>query len=288
MNHLKTTLTSALAGLTLSGCATTADVYGPTVISYDHGALDTLIELGLEQKVLAVPQRGLPDYLDDFGASLPDAGSLKMPDQELTADLKPGLVLMTSRQGAEAVTGIARFAPVRDVTIAEADFREAVNARVTSLAGYYGLDQAAEIKLDALWQHADAQKADLVELGSVTVVTHNDGNFSLRHEPVVYELLGLAPANVPASVEPVIRGERTFYPVTTQVLAEMAPDTLLVVDRSAAIGAEPLQPQALQIALEQAGATTNVVVLDPGLWYLSGGGLQSIRRQVDEVVGAVR
>jgi len=89
-------------------------------------------------------------------------------------------------------------------------------------------------------------------------------------------------------VQPVVRGERTFYPVKAETLAEMAPDTLLVVDRSAAVGAEPLKPEILEAAMADAGADTDVVVLNPGLWYLSGGGLQSVRLQVDEVVNAVR
>jgi len=89
-------------------------------------------------------------------------------------------------------------------------------------------------------------------------------------------------------VQPVVRGERTFYPVTADVLAQMAPDTLLVVDRSAAIGAEPLAPETFKASLAEAGVSAEVVVLNPGLWYLSGGGLQSVRLQVDEVVNAVR
>ena len=143
-------------------------------------------------------------------------------------------------------------------------------------------------ELDALWQHVEAQKATLADAGTVTVVTHNNGNFSLRQEALVYELLALTPAAVPDSVQPVVRGERTFYPVTADVLAQMAPDNLLVVDRSAAIGDEPLAPETLKASLAEAGVSTEVVVLNPGLWYLSGGGLQSVRLQVDEVVNAVR
>jgi iron complex transport system substrate-binding protein len=288
MNSLKLTLAGALAGLTLAGCATTASVTGPTVVSYDHGALDTLLELGLEDKVLAIPQQGLPDYLADLGAKLPDAGSLKEPDQKLLADLQPGLVLMTGRQGADAQISAAKVAPVRDVTLATGDFRDAVSANVISLASYYGLEETAELKLGELWQHVGEQKAELADAGTVTVVTHNAGNFSLRQEAVVYQMLELTPATVPASVQPVVRGERTFYPVKAETLVEMAPDTLLVVDRSAAIGAEPLQQETLQSVMADAGADTDVVVLNPGLWYLSGGGLQSVRLQVDEVVNAVR
>jgi len=288
MTNPVTILTATVAALALAGCAAIGNANGPTVISYDHGALDTLLELGVDDQILALPHQGLPDYLESMQARLPDAGSLKLPDQELIGQLTPGLVLMTARQGAELQVEVARLAPVGDVTLAEGDYREAVNARVTSLAGYYGLEADAGIKLDALWQHVAEQKTAVPAGSTVTVVTHNDGNLSLRSEPVVYELLELTSATVPDTVQPVTRGERTFYPVTADILAEMAPDTLLVVDRSAAIGGEPLAPQALQSALNQAGASTRVVVLNPGLWYLSGGGLQSVRLQVDEVVDAVR
>ncbi|MEC8823511.1 MAG: ABC transporter substrate-binding protein [Pseudomonadota bacterium] len=288
MTSMKRIMAFALAGITLTGCATTTEVTGPTVISYDHGALDTLLELGLEEKVVAIPHQSLPDYLADLGARLPDAGGLKTPDLALATDLKPGLVLMTGRQGAEALTSFAKAAPVRDVTLEGNDLQAAVNDRVLSLAGYYGLEEVAGVELDALWQHVEAQKATLADAGTVTVVTHNNGNFSLRQEALVYELLALTPAAVPDSVQPVVRGERTFYPVTADVLAQMAPDTLLVVDRSAAIGDEPLAPETLKASLAEAGVSTEVVVLNPGLWYLSGGGLQSVRLQVDEVVNAVR
>lgn len=287
MKSRNTILAGAFAGLMLAGCASTSGLNRPTVISYDHGALDTLLELGLEESVLAVPKQGVPDYLADVAERWPDAGGLKAPDQSLIAELRPGLVLMTGRQGADAQAAAARVAPVRDITLSGEAFQQAFNARVIDLARYYGLEQTAGIKLDELWQYVGEQKSALAGTGTVTVVTHNDGRFSLRQEALVYEVLGLTPAAVPESVQPIERGTRTFYPVTAGILADMAPDTLLVVDRSAAIGATPLEPQALQSELAQAGAHTRVVVLDPGLWYLSGAGLQSVRLQVEEVVNAV-
>ena len=36
------------------------------------------------------------------------------------------------------------------------------------------------------------------------------------------------------------------------------------------------------------GGAIDVTVLSPELWYLSGGGLQSVRLQVEEVVDALR
>lgn len=288
MKSLKISATIALASLTLAGCAATQqEATGPTVISYDHGALDTLLELGVEDKVLAIPHRGLPDYLAHFGDELPDAGTLKVPDLQEIQALQPELVLMTSRQGEamEAVAGISR---VKDVTLPAGEYRESVSSMALELGGLYDREDLASHKLDALWQHVADQKAKVADAGKVTVVTHNEGNYSLRMEPAIYELLELEPAAVPDAVESVTHGARTFYPVDAETLSEMAPDTLFVVDRSAAIGAEPLEQETLQNAVDSTGVDSKVVLLNPGLWYLSGGGLQSVRLQVDEVVNALQ
>ncbi len=286
MKMVKDLIAVTLAGSVLAGCAAIPDVRGPTVISYDHGVLDTLMELGVGEKVLAVPQQGLPDYLSEFGHQLPDAGSLKVPELAAIETLQPDLVLMTGRQSA-AIEAVAELTRVKEVTLPEGAYQKAVTARVLELSRLYGLDGRAEEKLDALWTYVNDRRAEVASAGTVTVVTHNEGKFSLRDEPVVYELLDLASAKVPDTVKPVSRGTRTFYPMTPETLADMDPRTLLVVDRSAAIGAAPLDQTVLQEQLKQGGATTRVLILNPGLWYLSGGGLNSIRLQVNEVLTAV-
>lgn len=284
MTSLKTLMAGALAALTLAGCAATPETSGPSVVSYDHGALDTLLELGVGDRVLAVPQQGLPDYLSDLAGRLPDAGSLKEPDMDTLARLDPELVIMTGRQG-EAIDDVRAMTRVKELATPKGDYREAITERVQDLAGLYGVQDRAGEALASLWQYVDRQKNRLADAGTITVVTHNDGHFSLRDEAVVYDLLALTPAPVPDTVEPIHRGTRTFYPVGLDTLAGMAPDVLLVVDRSAAIGAEPLDAGWLRDALPDG---TRMVVLDPGLWYLSGGGLMSVRLQVGEVVNAVQ
>lgn len=284
MNSLKTLMTGALAALTLTGCAATPKTSGPTVVSYDHGALDTLLELGVGDRVLAVPQQGLPDYLSGLSGRLPDAGSLKEPDLDTLARLNPDLVIMTGRQGA-SIDDVQKLTRVKELATPEGDYREAITGRVQDLAGLYEVQDRAGEALASLWHYVDRQKNRLADAGTVTVVTHNEGHFFLRDEAVVYDLLGLTPAAVPDTVKPIHRGARTFYPVGLETLAGMAPDVLLVVDRSAAIGAKPVNADRLHDALP---AGTRMVVLDPGLWYLSGGGLMSVRLQVGEVVNAVQ
>jgi len=264
-----------------------AEQAGPSVISYDLGALDTLVALGQQERVLAVPGSGLPEYLRNVAEGLPDAGSLKVPDMEAVKKLEPDLVLVTGRQ-SESLDELKTVTKVKDVSLAEGSFRDNLEAKVLGLAALYGQEEQAREQLKELWSYLEQQRAELPGDVQVVVLTHNAGRFSLRREAVVSEVLGLEQPAVPDSVEPVTRGARTFYPMTANDLAAMAPDVVLVVDRSAAIGEEPMDLKALEQSLADAGAgSIRVRVLDPALWYLSGAGLESVKLQADDVVAAV-
>ncbi|MDO6462178.1 ABC transporter substrate-binding protein [Granulosicoccaceae sp. 1_MG-2023] len=282
-NYLKA---AALATATcLASTSALAD--GPAVVSFDYGALDTLIALGQQQHVLAVPKSGLPAYLEEATAALPDAGTLKVPDMAALKSLQPELVLVTGRQG-EAVEELETFTKTNDVSLSDGAYRDSLEDKVMDLAALYGVEEAAHEQLDALWQHARQQRSRLPADARVVVLTHNAGRFSLRNAAVVSDVLGLQRPAIPDNVEAVKRGSRVFYPMTAETLVEMAPDLVLVVDRSAAIGKEPMPEGALSNALAEAGGEDiPVVLLDPALWYLSGAGLQSTQLQIDEVTAAV-
>ncbi|WP_328187155.1 ABC transporter substrate-binding protein [Marinobacter sp. OP 3.4] len=288
MNTIRTCLLALAGTVILSGCSTLSkEVAGPTVISFDHGATDTLVELGLEEKILAVPKTGLPDYLGDLADGRPDAGNLKTPDLDVVADVAPDLVLVTGRQG-DSLEALEEIVPVQDVSLLGDDYREAVDVRVLGLGTLYGRYNDANESLQELWAFVDQQRSGIDGSPQVAVVTHNDGNFSLRDEAVVFQLLDLEQPPVPDGVESVTRGTRVFTPVTPEILADMAPEHLFVVDRSAAIGAGALDVGQLRSDLAAAGAANiRVTVLSPRLWYLSGGGLQSVRLQVQEIVDAL-
>ena len=126
---------------------------------------------------------------------------------------------MTGRQG-ESIADVRVLVRVKELATPEGDCREAVTATVQDLAGLYGMEDRARQELASLWQYVDRQEARLGDAVGVTVVNHNDRHFSLRGEAVVYDLLGLTPAAVPDTVQPVHRGTRTFYPVALDTLAD--------------------------------------------------------------------
>ena len=77
---------------------------------------------------------------------------------------------------------------------------------------------------------------------------------------------------------------------TSAYLELKNPDLIFIVDRSAAIGQTPMDPHHFnkaEFAAVNAVKEGKVIYLTPKLWYLSGQGLQSIERQLDEVLDAL-
>ena len=74
------------------------------------------------------------------------------------------------------------------------------------------------------------------------------------------------------------------------MIAEKNPDFIFVVDRSIAVTGKADGVRILDNELVNGTAAARsgrIVSLDPNVWYLSGGGLQSLRMMVEEVRLAV-
>ncbi|WP_445395929.1 ABC transporter substrate-binding protein [Zobellella sp. An-6] len=258
------------------------------VASFDHGSLDTLDALGLGEQVVAVPKQALPGYLARYAADgYVDIGGLRSPDFAALTAAAPSLILITGRQG-DLQARLEAVAPVRDMSLAGEGYWEGFSHKVRTLAGEFEASAAADQALAELERDIAELRNGMDTDSRVLVVTHNDGRYSLRNDPVVSGLLGLEAPALPAGVESRSSGNRTFTPLTPAQIAQAAPDVLLVVDRSAAIGTGALDPAALRGELDAAGGeSVKLGYLSPALWYLSGGGLQSLRLQLEEVAEAL-
>lgn len=258
------------------------------IASFDLGSLDTLDVLGLSEQVVGVPKQNLPAYLDQYRADhYADIGGLRSPDVEAIRASQPSLILYTGRQGDwEAELG--NIAPLLNTGVTGDDYLAAFDANVRELASQLAVENDAEEALENLHAEIERQREALSDAPTTLVVTHNGGNLMLNQHPVVHDVLGIATVEMPASVTSETRGTRTFTPLSPEAVSEIDPEVVLVVDRSAAIGDEPADADALAKTLLDAGAEkARVVMLTPALWYLSGGGLQSLALQVEEVAAAL-
>lgn len=258
------------------------------IATFDLGSLDTLDALGLSEQVVGVPKSSLPDYLEQYANDeVTDIGGLRSPDIEALTDSKPHFILFTGRQG-DWQRELEVIAPTLNTSLQGDDYLTSFDDNVRQLATLLHAEERAEEALKVL--HSDiANKRDaLSDAPSTLVVTHNGGNLMLNQHSVVHDVLGVAALEMPDSVISETRGTRTFTPLSADAIAEIDPEVVLVIDRSAAIGDEPAEADALTQMLSDAGAVnTRVIMLTPALWYLSGGGLQSLPLQIEEVTSAL-
>ncbi|API89164.1 hypothetical protein BKP56_07825 [Marinilactibacillus sp. 15R] len=97
---------------------------------------------------------------------------------------------------------------------------------------------------------------------------------------MIYEEFGFTP--VDSSIESSIHGQSISY---EYVLSE-DPDLLFVVDRTRAIGGDDSDSDLSKnpvIQETKAYQNDNIIYLDPEIWYLSGGGLQSMQLMIEEI-----
>lgn len=283
---IATTITTTLtATLLLGTAAASAD---QRIATFDLGSLDTLDALGLSDQVIGVPKASLPSYLEQYlEETYTDIGGLRSPDMEALSESEPSLILYTGRQG-DWEEELGEIAPLLNTSLQGDDYLSAFDANVRELASRLEAEGEAEDALEILHNEIETQREALSNAPRMLVVTHNGGNLMLNQHPVVHNVLGVKALEMPDSVTSETRGERTFTPLSANAIAEMDPEFVLVIDRSAAIGDEPADMNALTQALSEAGAeNTQVVMLTPELWYLSGGGLQSLALQIDEVSAAL-
>src|SRR5690606_4507446 len=189
---------------------------------------------------------------------------LKAPNVETIAKLSPSMVLMTGRSG-EHREALEEITTVVDVSMGtDTDYLTAFDANIRKLAERFGAGEQAEKKLKELHDKVSKARAEVSKEANVLVATHNDGRLMLNKHQVVYQVLQLPEPVLPPSVKGEKRGERVVTPLSVEAIQEIKPAVRLVVDRSAAIGGEPLNPDSLQKSL----GGTKVKVLSPALWYL--------------------
>ncbi|SHN10779.1 ABC transporter substrate-binding protein [Phytopseudomonas punonensis] len=258
------------------------------IVTFDYGSYDSLIVLGAGERVLAVPGN-VPPYLADKVGRTQDAGNMKTPDIDAIAALKPDLILITGRQ-SESRQALQALAPTLDIGITGDDYFAGVANNARLLGQLVDKSAEAQQALSALQSKAEKARQQVAASGQRTLVlTHNEGRFAPTEHALIYSLLQ-APRALPLPApQPAGTPRQRPLPLDADAIAAARPDVIFIIDRSAAIGATPLDVTTLAdspLARTPAAQAKQVVYLDPALWYLSGGGLKSVDLQIDQVLAA--
>ena len=249
------------------------------VVVFDLASLDTLDALGVT--VTGVPDAPFPDYLAAYG-EIEKAGSLHEPDFEAVNALEPDLIIVGGRSSPHT-QALSQIAPTIDMSVDEADFVVSATQRTVELGRIFERQAEAEALVRDLEAAVEALRgqASIVESGLIVMAT---GSRISAYGPgsrfgVLHTDYGVAPAR--KNLAAAIHGEAVSF----EFIAETDPDWLFVVDRDAAIG-DGAAAAALDnelVARTRAWTNDHVVYLDPANWYLVGGGLQAMRRNVEQL-----
>lgn len=124
------------------------------------------------------------------------------------------------------------------------------------------------------------------------VAIHNDGNMILINTSstaaLIHDVLKVkravplaAPTNPKSSVKPKL----VF--IDSQFISKVKSNIIYVVDRSKAIGQQVMKTNYFDQKILKKNKT-QIVYLTPDLWYLSGGGAESLDRQINEVINSLK
>ncbi|MCM3766778.1 siderophore ABC transporter substrate-binding protein [Neobacillus niacini] len=269
--------------------------YGETVVKknpkkvvvFDFGILDTLDELGVE--VAGLPQATIPDYLKKYGdKKYTNLGSLKEPDFEAIHAMKPDVIFISTRQ-AELYDQFAEIAPTVYIEFDYNKYMDSFEKNMNLVGEIFGKeDQVAgelkEVKADIEALNKKAKAANQKGL----ILLANEGQISAYGPSsrfgLVHDVFGFGAAD--EKIEVSTHGQV----VTFEYVMEKNPDVLFVIDRNVAVGGDAGAKKVVENELvEKTNAYKNnkIIYLDANTWYLSGGGLKSIKLMAEEIEAAL-
>lgn len=253
------------------------------VVVFDNGSLDTLDALGVGDRVIGAATKNLPSYLDKY-KDVESAGGIKEPDLEKINQLQPDLIIISGRQ-SDYKEELAKIAPTLYLAVDTKEPWESVQQNVNALAEIFGKEDKAKEELATLTKEIEETKEKASKLEQTALVTLvNEGQLSAYGSGsrfgLVHDVFGFKQAD--DQIEASTHGQSVSY----ENILEKNPGILFVVDRTKAIGGDDSKDNVSAnelVAQTDAGKNDQVISLQPDVWYLSGGGLESMKLMIKDV-----
>ncbi|MGG7565617.1 siderophore ABC transporter substrate-binding protein [Rhodovulum sp. DZ06] len=255
------------------------------IVALDAAAVDTLLALG--HVPVGVPAPMHTPWMDEALAEATQAGTLFEPDFERIAALRPDLVITGGRSAARAAP-LAGIAPVADMTFGTDVLAEGL-ARLSAYGVLLGEEDKADALRAALEAKLERARALAADAGRALIVLTNGPRVSAFGAESRFGWLHSALGWPQAAPE--IQSGRHGEAISFEYIAQADPDTLIVIDRAAAIGASAEGARAtLDNPLVRGTAawrTGRVIFLSPAEMYIASGGVQALSRTLDELIAAL-
>jgi len=245
--------------------------------------LDTLDELGVE--VAGLPQSNVPGYLSKYeDEKYENLGSLKEPDFEAINEMKPDVILISARQ-ADLYDQLSEIAPTIYLGVDTSNYMESFKENMDKIATIFDKEDEMNTELANVDASIEEIKAKTEGIDSkALIVLATEGKVSAYGPSsrfgLVHDVFGFEPAD--DKIEVSTHGQN----ITFEYILETNPDILFVIDRDAAIGNGATAKDSVEndlVKKTNAFKNEKMVYLNGEYWYLSGGGLQSIKEMIKEV-----
>lgn len=257
------------------------------VIVFDFGMLDTLDYLGID--VIGVPQMNIPDYLEKYRSNdYENIGSLKEPDFEKIANIDPDLIIISTRQ-ADQYDELSKLGAVIHLGVDYENYYDSFKENVTIIGEIFSKEKDVEEALTDIEERINAltDKAKEIDQKALIILANEDKISAYGPNSrfgVIHDLFGIPAAD--QKIEASTHGMNISF----EYVLEMDPDLLYVIDRSAAIGDEPAAKNIVENRLMKSTKVLqndDIYYLSPDVWYLSGGGIISVQKMVEEIENSI-
>lgn len=258
------------------------------VVVFDNGSLDTLDALGVGNKVAAAATDNLPAYLKTY-KNVDSAGGIKEPDLEKINQMKPDLIIISGRQ-RDFLEQLNAIAPTIYLAVDPSNTWNSIKQNVKTLGQIFDKENVAQKQLAALETSIKKTKTKALESNNhALTVLVNEGQLSTYGKDsrfgIIYDTFGFAESD--DTIKASTHGQSVSY----EYILDKNPDVLFVIDRTKAIGGDTsLNDVAANelVAQTTAGKNKKVIPLQSDVWYLSGGGLESVKLMLDDVNNAFK
>ena len=266
--------------------------YNPQRIAIlDMPSLDILDRLGLGDRVVGSATTTL-EYLQAYvpGDTIANLGTIKEADLEAVMACEPDVIFIGGRLSA-SYDALSEIAPVVFLsTDTEIGVVESVRNNATTIASMFGLEaQVDELmagfdaRIEALAAFAEGKNAivGLCTSGSFNILG-SDGRCSIISVEIGFDNLG--DGDVTAT-----HGNESSF----ELVVELDPDYMFVLDRDAAIGTDGAQ-LAKEIVENELVMDTDVYkdghivyLANPTVWYTAEGGITALDIMLGDLEGAL-
>ncbi|MGM8215492.1 siderophore ABC transporter substrate-binding protein [Bacillaceae bacterium W0354] len=253
------------------------------VVVFDFGTLDTLDALGIP--VVGVPQMNVPSYLSKYESDeYENVGGLKEPDFEKIHALNPDLIIISGRQ-MDLYEDFKEIAPTLFIQLDTDNYMESFKENANLIGEIFGKKDEVTAQLSEIDDMISELQGKTSQLDQKALIVLSNGGKVSAYGPgsrfgIIHDVFGIE------AVDPNIEVATHGQNISFEFIVDKDPDHLYVIDRDKVVNGEAAAKETIENDLVKnttAYQEGQIHYLDPDFWYLSGGGLISVKEMVNEI-----